>query len=960
MFSSTISGRSESDPANTATFHEIAPSASASGTSSTLIQKPCYDVFINHRGPDVKETLASSIYNLLADMKVAAFLDSEELDYGDFLPTAIEAAIRGATLHIAIFSKRYAESPWCLAELSSMLKSGAKIVPVFYHVEPNDLRYVAKGTYADYFERHEEKCRYSPQKLKEWKEALSEVSFYSGEIIKNDDDEVRLLKNIVNIVLKEISNVSLVVAKYPVGLNEAVEDFENTVQLAQVNSGTQIVGIWGMGGSGKTTLAKELYNKRSSSMERSSFIFDIREAKGVLYKKQVQLLKDLGVTKTFDNVEQGKAILARHLRSFRMLIVMDDVDHVDQLDVLLPAKDSLGRGSLIIVTTRECEVLKSWGISFIYKMKPLDLFNAKKLFCRHAFLQSSPFDGFEELVKNFVEACHGLPLSLKVFGAQLYGDYDKRSWGSLFHKMSRILDDDIKKKLKVSYDALGNEEKEAFLDTACFFIEEKNSLAIQVWDGSGWSGLYSWKRLLNKCLVELDDNGRIRMHDHLRDLGREIANQQSPYRLWSLQQIINANKQNGKVNVIRGIKDVPIGINKQRSYSSCLSLFRGCCSQGELAPNISGRILFPAPSLAGLKLLVIKGDHCNEVISEVSTELVWLRWLQIGHRNLPTRLSLKKLRVLELHENYEDGHHLEELWKAENDAPVQLRELVITNCNKFKKFPNSIGCLNELTRIVIKGQNNIKSLPQEFCRLQLLEHLELRSCKMLSSLPSSFGDLTNLQYLDLSWCRNLRSLPISFKNLMLLQYLNLLMCRELIVRSDDFQNIAKLEFLSVSGCVQLEELPPHIINQTSLREFYLEGVKRLRELPIKIGQLRRLQKMTIGSDSLKSLPNSLGDLSSLTHLSIRDCPNLKSLPNSLGNLSSLTDLLIEDCRNLKSLPNSLRDMSSLTHLSIEYCPNLESLPTSLGNLSSLTHFSIQDCPKLKFLNVGHLNLSQSI
>ncbi|XP_059069990.1 disease resistance protein Roq1-like [Cryptomeria japonica] len=142
-----------------------------------------------------------------------------------------------------------------------------------------------------------------------------------------------------------------------------------------------------MGGSGKTTLAKELYNKRFSSMESSSFIFDVKEAKGMLHKKQIQLLNGLGVNGTFDNVEQGKAILARHLRPFRVLVVLDDVDHEDQLDALLPAKETLRGGSLIIVTTRECEVLTAWGISSVYKMRALDPFNAEQLYCWNAFLQ---------------------------------------------------------------------------------------------------------------------------------------------------------------------------------------------------------------------------------------------------------------------------------------------------------------------------------------------------------------------------------------------------------------------------------------------------------------------------------------------------------------------------------------------------------------------------------------------
>ncbi|XP_057869576.2 TMV resistance protein N [Cryptomeria japonica] len=606
---------------NVGAFHELAPSASFS--ASSLLQKPQYDVFINHRGPDVKEKLASRLYNIFNEMKLTAFLDSQELEYGDFLPTTLEAAMRSASLHIAIFSEKYAKSPWCLAELSFMLKTGAKIIPVFYYVEPTDLKYVAqgKGIYVDAFVEYEKKRRYSPERLQEWKMALNNVSFYIGQIIKNDDDEMRLLKNIVNIVLKEINNVPLVVANHPVGLEEILQDFErNTFQSVQ-EGGVRIVGIWGMGGSGKTTLAKKLYNERSLSMERSSFIFDVRDsaAKNMLHNKQIELLKCLGVKKEdrkFENIEQGKAILTKHLRSVRVLIVLDDVDHVDQLDALLPVKDNLGGGSLIIVTTRENEVLRSKGILSVYKMRALDPFYAEQLFCWHAFSQSIPLNGFENLVKKFLDACNGLPLSLKVFGGQLYGEFRKEYWESLLQKILRILPNDIKEKLKVGYDALDYEEKEMFLDTACFFIGEDNSLAIEVWNGSGWSGLYGWEKLFNKCLVELDEYNCIKMHDHLRDLGKEIANQHSPYRLGLAQQIIN------KTTGIRGIMTVPSSmiIWKSREPVKSYQMMDPFCeisSDEELMANTIGRDWSLAPSFLGPNIFVIRGDYFNKVICEV-------------------------------------------------------------------------------------------------------------------------------------------------------------------------------------------------------------------------------------------------------------------------------------------------------------------------------------------------------
>lgn len=234
-----------------------------------------------------------------------------------------------------------------------------------------------------------------------------------------------------------------------------------------------------------------------------------------MVEKQKKLLEDLDVKGvTFDNIHEGKGILKSRSRSISVLIVLDDVDCADQLDALLPARETLGHGSLIVVTTRELDVLKSWRISAVYEMKGLNPIHAKQLFCWHAFLQSYPLPGFEDLVEQFLYACNQLPLSLEVLGAQLYDKSDKDYWQCVLDKLSRILPRDINERLQVSYDALDEEDKEMFLDTACFFIGKRKSVAITIWDGSGWSGKLCWERLFNKCLVKVDKNDLIRMHDH--------------------------------------------------------------------------------------------------------------------------------------------------------------------------------------------------------------------------------------------------------------------------------------------------------------------------------------------------------------------------------------------------------------------------------------------------------------
>ena len=147
-------------------------------------QPGTYQVFINHRGPDAKLTHANLIYYRLKHCGLRVFLDDEELRKGNTFGPAIEAAIRGASVNVVIFSEKYAESRWCLNELCLILKSfhegNATIVPLFYQVEPTDLRDIKKEPYADAFRQHQRKGRDTT----EWEKALKEAAGISGFIVK--------------------------------------------------------------------------------------------------------------------------------------------------------------------------------------------------------------------------------------------------------------------------------------------------------------------------------------------------------------------------------------------------------------------------------------------------------------------------------------------------------------------------------------------------------------------------------------------------------------------------------------------------------------------------------------------------------------------------------------------------------------------------------------------------------
>lgn len=177
-------------------------------------EKPRLNVFINHRGPDVKNTFASYLYHRLRYHGMQVFLDREGLQGGDNLSSTIEAAIKSASVHVAVFSPRYAESVWCLKELVLMKDSGAPIIPVFYHVKPAELRWTrvksklcwkkpTNRAYAQALQKLERKGRCDSSTIENWRDALSHVSDTSGLDLETfKGDEGALLEKLVERLLK--------------------------------------------------------------------------------------------------------------------------------------------------------------------------------------------------------------------------------------------------------------------------------------------------------------------------------------------------------------------------------------------------------------------------------------------------------------------------------------------------------------------------------------------------------------------------------------------------------------------------------------------------------------------------------------------------------------------------------------------------------------------------------------
>ena len=138
-----------------------------------------YDVFLNHRGPDVKKTFVSYLEKELRQCGREPFLDAESLVQGQPAFESINEALSGVLVHVAIFSPRYAESKYCLNELCDMLASRKPLIPVFYNVEPKNLRWTEKGPFAEAFRNHLQNEREQVH-VERWKAALEEAAGITG------------------------------------------------------------------------------------------------------------------------------------------------------------------------------------------------------------------------------------------------------------------------------------------------------------------------------------------------------------------------------------------------------------------------------------------------------------------------------------------------------------------------------------------------------------------------------------------------------------------------------------------------------------------------------------------------------------------------------------------------------------------------------------------------------------
>ncbi|XP_061355776.1 disease resistance protein Roq1-like [Gastrolobium bilobum] len=761
-----------------------------------------YDVFLNFRGVDTRKNFTGNLYNSLHERGIHTFIDDEGLNKGEEITPSLLQAIQDSRIFIAVFSKNYASSTYCLKELVMILEcskaQGRLFWPVFYDVDPSQVRHQS-GAYAEALAKHEERYKDDKDMVKEWRKALFQAANMSGShFLLGSQSEYQFIRKIVEEVSTKINRCPLYVADKPVALESRVLEVTSLLGLGS-DEGVNMVGIHGIGGIGKSTLARAVYNFIADQFDGFCFLADIRERaidNHGLVQLQETLLSELLGEKDIKvgDVNRGIPIIKRRLHRKKVLLILDDVDKLKQLKVIAGGHDWFGSGSRIIITTRDKHLLATHGIVKSYEVKQLSDDKALELFSWHAFQKNKIDSIYVDISKSAVSYAHGLPLALEVIGSHLFGK-SLDVWKSALAKYERTPHQDIHKTLQISYDDLDKDEKGIFLDIACFFNSYEILYVKQILYLHGFQAEDGIQVLIDKSLIKIDPNGFVKMHDLIQVMGREIIRQESELepgrrsRLWFNEDIVHVLEDDTGTDTIEAI---------------IINLCK------DLEVKWSGKAF---EKMKNLRILIIRDARFSRGPQNLPNSLRVLDWSGYPSLSLPSDFNPKNLVILSLPESclklfrplkvfeslnfmdFEDCKFLTEL-PSLSGVP-NLGALHLDNCTNLITIHGSVGFLDRLVSLSAQGCTQLEILVPSI-NLTSLETLDLRGCSRLVSFPDVLGIMENIRdvYLDQT---AIRELPFSIGNLVGLQRLFLRKCQSFFCLPSSIHRLPKLEIITANG-----------------------------------------------------------------------------------------------------------------------------------------------------------------
>ncbi|PWA90851.1 NB-ARC domains-containing protein [Artemisia annua] len=729
---------------------------------------------------------------------------------------------------------------------------------------------------------------------------------------------------------KEQVTLGLTVKSGSLDVRDDTSKDKNRQSQTSLVDASSIVGRQvGMGGVGKTTLAKILYedDQVNDYFEVKAWVcvsdeWDNFTISNIIFQSLT------GETREFRDLNLLQVALRDQLRDKLFLLVLDDVwsESSDDWESLVAPFKACAPGSKIIMTTRKDKLLRQLGCGKLKRLQSLSHDDAMCLFAQHALGENS-FNSHPRLKapgEGIVRKCNGLPLALKAVGRLLRANEDEVKWKEIEDSEIWCLEDggNIIPALRLSYHELPAYLKQLFAYCSLFtkdYAFDKEDLVL-LWMAEGF--LHKKVRLIKstverfglECFDELlsqsffqhspNDESLFVMHDLINDLATSVAG----------DFFFRLEKEMGK-NVRKRALD------KSRHMSFVCEEY-GAYKKFQGIEGAKGLRTF-------LSVGVKERWQSNYLSNKVLVDLI---------------PQLQFLRVLSL-----SGYEISEV-------------------------PDSIGKLKHL-RYLNLSQTQITHLPENVCDLYNLETLILFGCSRLTKFPNNFIKLKSLRHLDIRDTPLLEDLPLGIGELKSIQTLS-----KIVIGGENDFSIAQLkDFQNLQGKISFKGLDK-VRKATEAREAYLSH-KRLTELEVEWSDVSDSSRNdTTENDVLDALkpyneclkrlgivnylglefPKWVGDPSfrQLARVSIRGCKKCTSLP-SLGQLESLKELSIQDMDDVKVLGSDFFGTGlafpSLEVLSFEGMQGWEVWSTNGTSTTGvikdavfpcLKELHIMDCPNL--------------
>ncbi|KAH8956158.1 hypothetical protein BDL97_07G024800 [Sphagnum fallax] len=656
------------------------------------------------------------------------------------------------------------------------------------------------------------------------------------------------------------------------GLESYVERVGTLLTSEGKNADPRYVGVWGMGGVGKTLLLQRVYGspKVHGHFQETKFIWRTVGQTPDIMALYRSLSEELGLKPEWNaNPEDYKLKLHSQFRRKRVFLVLDDVWQDKAFDSLDLAK---GKGSVTLLSTRNQSLLKRARPHIKQEhMTPLSKEESWSLFCVHAFRPPSnvPCE-LEALAQSMAEECQGLPLALKVIGGAMFRKASCE-WESLLKKLresrmdERPVEEELFERLKLGYDLLSEDDwrlKQCFHYFAAFpeDYEIYFDRVLYHWIGEGLVPAHDgddpradafsllnklWERSLieshgeiDHSLIEMDDPLRFKVHDVMRDLAFYIQEKDCG---------TPPGKQLYFYRAGQNLEEVP---KECTAIPEALRLSLHSNKLEKLPES------FYAPKLVSLLL------GANRIVSLSASFFSYF----------------PKLRVLDL------------------------------TSGQFYSLPEELGDLKDLVCLVLCCCFNLQILPDTIGKLHMLKCLDLSCCWQLNYLPSGVVGLTSLQVLHTYGCDDLwakhtpsgmarATIGASLEDICELVALTELTITHTNQRPHKISALTKLNFLSLWFDVQtLPHEMSHAFKQ--LKDLDLRRCRNLEYLPRSFtccGAFPALVRIKLGScEKLVEFPEvDEGALPRLQILDLSHCDSLRSLPLSLELLTSLRELDLE-------------------------------------------------------------------